>query len=166
MELNRFFGGKFSSLTFRNGTGRICPDSVSERMGIATAGFSGIGKISVVVGIAALVCGGLETVSRAQTTDETAYEHNRQGMIAMSQARFEEAIREFEKAAAIAEDYQIKDRSLNYTPVFMTAWASEKIGEVASACRQFERFLIIAPSEMVELTKAEHARSYRARFCR
>jgi tetratricopeptide (TPR) repeat protein len=93
-------------------------------------------------------------------SEEEAYEHNRQGMIAMSEAEFEKAIVEFQKAAALAKDYQIRGRSLIYTPVFMTAWAYEKIGRVTEACGAYQRFLEIAPPDAIEPTKAEHARDY------
>jgi tetratricopeptide (TPR) repeat protein len=98
-------------------------------------------------------------------SEEEAYEYNRQGMIAMSEAEFEEAIVNFQKAAALAKDYQIRDRPLIYTPVFMTAWASEKIDRVTEACREFKRFLEIAPPDAVEPTKAEHARDYLNHHC-
>ncbi|MBI3595671.1 MAG: hypothetical protein HY203_00790 [Nitrospirae bacterium] len=98
-------------------------------------------------------------------SEEEAYEYNRQGMIAMSEAEFEEAIVNFQKAAALAKDYQIRGRSLIYTPVFMTAWASEKIARGTEACREFQRFLEIAPPDAVEATKAEHARDYLKHHC-
>ena len=98
-------------------------------------------------------------------SEEEAYEHNRQGMIAMSEAEFEEAIVEFQKAAALAQDYQIRGRSLIYTPVFMTAWANEKIGRVTEACGAFQQFLDIAPQDAIEPTKAEHARDYLKAHC-
>jgi len=98
-------------------------------------------------------------------SEEEAYEYNRQGMIAMSEAEFEAAIVNFQKAAALAKDYQIRDRPLIYTPVFMTAWASEKIDRVTEACREFQHFLDIAPPDAVEPTKAEHARDYLKQHC-
>jgi hypothetical protein len=98
-------------------------------------------------------------------SDEDAYEHNRQGMIAMSKADFEEAIAEFQAAAVLAKDYQITGRPLIYTPVFMTAWANEKIGRAREACREFRHFLSIAPPESVEATKAEHAGGYLKQNC-
>jgi tetratricopeptide (TPR) repeat protein len=98
-------------------------------------------------------------------SDEDAYEHNRQGMIAMSKADFEEAIAEFQAAAALAEDYQITGRPLIYTPVFMTAWANEKIGRTREACGEFRHFLAIAPRDSVEETKADHARDYLKQNC-
>ncbi len=103
----------------------------------------------------------------AQSGDmrDDAYEHNRQGMIAMSKADFEEAIAEFQSAAALAKDYQIIGRPLVYTPVFMTAWAYEKIGRTHEACRGFQQFLAIAPSESVEATKADHASDYLKQHC-
>jgi tetratricopeptide (TPR) repeat protein len=103
----------------------------------------------------------------AQSEDlrDDAYEHNRQGMIAMSKADFEEAIEEFQSAAALAKDYQIIGRPLVYTPVFMTAWAHEKIGRTQEACREFQQFLAIAPPESVEETKVDHARDYLKQHC-
>lgn len=103
----------------------------------------------------------------AQSEDlrDDAYEHNRQGMIAMSEAEFEAAIAEFESAAALVKDYQIIGRPLVYTPVFMTAWANEKIGRIPDACRKFKQFLAIAPPETVEATKADHARDYLNQHC-
>ncbi|HET6466104.1 MAG TPA: hypothetical protein VLY20_09650 [Nitrospiria bacterium] len=98
-------------------------------------------------------------------SEEEAYEHNRQGMIAMSEAEFEEAIVEFQTAAALAKDYQIRNRPLIYTPVFMTAWAYEKIGRMSAACGEFQRFLKIAPADAIESTKAEHARDYLKQHC-
>jgi tetratricopeptide (TPR) repeat protein len=94
--------------------------------------------------------------------EEAAYEHNRAGMANMSMARFEEAITEFEKAAALASDYQIRGRSLIYTPIFMTAWAYEKLGRLHEACKYYREFLTVAPTEMVEETKADHARAFLA----
>jgi len=103
----------------------------------------------------------------AQSEDlrEDAYEHNRQGMIAMSEAEFEKAITEFQSAAALARDYQITGRPLIYTPVFMTAWAHEKLGQIQEACLEFKRFLAIAPPASVEETKADHAGDYLKQHC-
>lgn len=98
-------------------------------------------------------------IAAAQTEDE-AYEYNREGMILMSQADFEEAAEAFKNAADLVLDYQIRGRALMYTPVFMTAWAYEKIGRVPDACEQYRRFLRIAPPEAVEETKADHARGF------
>lgn len=107
-----------------------------------------------------------QAAADSKDDQEEAYEHNRQGMIAMSQAEFEEAIAEFQKAASLSEDYEITGRPLNYTPVFMAAWAQEKIGRVEDACRSFRRFLQIALTEAAEQTKVEHAREYIAQHCR
>jgi tetratricopeptide (TPR) repeat protein len=96
---------------------------------------------------------------------EDAYEYNRQGMIAMSQAEFEDAISEFQKAASLAEDYQILGRPLIYTPVFMTGWANEKIGRTTEACQAFRRYLQIALTAPAEKTKVAHARDYTVRHC-
>ena len=98
--------------------------------------------------------------ARSGGPEDEAYELNRDGMIAMSQAAFEEAIGAFQKAAALAKDYEIVGRPLIYTPVFMTAWASEKIGRVKEACGAYRRFLEIAPPDRIEPSKAEHARDY------
>ena len=108
---------------------------------------------------------GVQSQGVMSQSEDEAYEHNRQGMIAMSEAEFEAAIAEFQKAAALARDYQIIGRPLVYTPVFMTAWADEKIGRIREACREFQRFLAIAPPESVEETKAEHARDYLKQHC-
>jgi len=108
---------------------------------------------------------GVQLQGAMSQSEDEAYEHNRQGMIAMSEAEFEGAIIEFQKAAALAKDYQITGRPLVYTPVFMTAWADEKIGRIREACREFQRFLAIAPPESVEETKAEHARDYLKQHC-
>jgi tetratricopeptide (TPR) repeat protein len=107
-----------------------------------------------------------QAAAQSKNAQEEAYEHNRQGMIAMSQAEFEEAIAEFQKAAALSGDYQITGRPLIYTPVFMTAWAQEKIGRIEDACRSFRRFLQIALTEASEKTKVDHAREYIAQQCR
>ncbi len=93
-----------------------------------------------------------------QSKVQEAYEHNRAGMVNMSMARFEEAIAEFNQAAALLPDYQIRGRPLIYTPIFMTGWAFEKIGRLNEACEHYRRFLEIAPPETVEETKAQHAR--------
>jgi tetratricopeptide (TPR) repeat protein len=78
-------------------------------------------------------------------------------MVDMSMARFEEAIEEFRKAAVLLPDYQIRGRPLVYTPIFMTAWAYEKLGRQNEACDQYQKFLEISPPEMVEQSKAQHA---------
>lgn len=109
---------------------------------------------------------GVQLQGAMSQSEDEAYEYNRQGMIAMSKAEFEAAIAEFQRAAALARDYQIIGRPLVYTPVFMTAWADEKIGRIREACREFKRFLAMAPPESVEETKAEHARDYLKQHCR
>ncbi len=101
----------------------------------------------------------------AATVDEQAYALNRDGMIAMSEARFEDAVDAFRRAAAMVPDYGIRGKALMYTPVFMTGWGSEKLGDVAAACEAYRRFLAAAPADAVEPTKADHAASYVAAHC-
>jgi tetratricopeptide (TPR) repeat protein len=104
----------------------------------------------------------------ALTSDEEseqAYAYNRDGLAAMSKARFEEAIDLFDRAARMVPDYQIMNRSLSYTPTFMAAWAYEKIGYNAKACEHFRRFLDTAPSDRIEAGKAAHAREFLSQHC-
>ena len=101
----------------------------------------------------------------ASDAADSAYALNREGMIAMSEARFTEAIDAFERASTLVLDYGILGRPLMYTPVFMTGWASEKIEAVSSACMAYRRFLNIAPKDAIEETKAEHATAYLATNC-
>ena len=101
---------------------------------------------------------GTNSAQALSPIEETAYEHNRAGMIDMSMARFEEAIAEFEKAAALYPDYQIQGQPLVYTPIFMTAWAYEKIGRMDKACEYYQKFLEISPPGVMEATKGQHAR--------
>jgi tetratricopeptide (TPR) repeat protein len=96
---------------------------------------------------------------------ERAYTYNRDGMIAMSQAQFDEAIGHFQKAADLVPDYGITRRGLRYTPNFMIGWAHEKNGESEEACRYFRRFLDLAPAQMVEESKADHASQYLNQHC-
>lgn len=96
----------------------------------------------------------------AATIDEQAYALNRDGMIAMSEARFGDAVDAFRRAAAMIPDYGIRGKALMYTPIFMTGWASEKRGDTAAACEAYRRFLAVAPADAVEPTKADHATSY------
>jgi len=102
-------------------------------------------------------------VADASAVDEQAYALNRDGMIAMSEARFEDAVDAFRRAAAIVPDYGIRGKALMYTPIFMTGWAFEKLGDVAAACEAYRRFLATAPADAVEPTKADHAASYKGR---
>lgn len=99
------------------------------------------------------------------TVAEEAYAHNRDGMIAMSKARLEDAIDEFQKAAALVPDYGIIRRGLRYTPNFMTAWAYEKLGLHNEACRYFQRFLELAPVQSMEEEKTEHAHLFLDHHC-
>lgn len=101
---------------------------------------------------------GMGSAQTPSPIEEEAYEHNRVGMIDMSMARFEEAIVEFGKAAALLPDYRIQGRPLIYTPIFMTAWAYEKIGSLGKACEHYLKFLDVAPPGRVEASKALHAR--------
>ena len=114
--------------------------------------------------IASLVFPALNSAQSTSLEDQ-AYELNREGMVEMSQAAFEKAIEAFDKAAALAKDYEILGRPLTYTPVFMAAWAGEKIGRVKEACGAYRRFLQIAPPGRVEATKAEHAKEYLKLHC-
>ena len=109
-------------------------------------------------GVAFLFLSGMNSAQALSPAEATAYEHNRAGMINMSMARFEEAIVEFEKAVALYPDYQIQGQPLVYTPIFMTAWAYEKIGRIDKACEYYRKFLEISPPDAVEATKAQHAR--------
>jgi tetratricopeptide (TPR) repeat protein len=105
--------------------------------------------------------------SRAEDSpvEEQAYEFNRAGMIAMSEARFEEAIEAFERAAKLAADYDISGKPLMYTPVFMTGWGSEKVGRTREACAAYRRYLRIAVEHPVEPTKVDHAKAYVSSNC-
>ncbi len=104
--------------------------------------------------------------SGADPSDEDrAYTLNREGMIAMSEARFAEAIEAFESAAKLATDYTIIGRSLMYTPVFMSGWGSEKIGRTQQACRAYREYLRIAVEHPVEPTKVDHAKAFVAASC-
>lgn len=117
--------------------------------------FGGLVSLMLVAGAAA----------EASVTDE-AYERNREGMVAMAEARFVDAIEAFEDAAKLVPDYGINGRPLMYTPIFMQGWASEKIGREASACRAYREFLRIAREHPVEPTKVDHATAYVGERCR
>lgn len=86
-------------------------------------------------------------------------------MVDMSQAAFEAAADKFLRAAAILPDYAIEHRPLIYTPNFMAAWAYEKIGDSARACRYYDRFLELAPAARAERSKLEHARAFVDQHC-
>ncbi|MEW6325234.1 MAG: tetratricopeptide repeat protein [Nitrospirota bacterium] len=101
----------------------------------------------------------------AATVIEEAYARNRDGMIAMSKARFDEAIEHFQQAADLVPDYGITRRGLLYTPNFMTGWAYEKLGRSEEACRYFRRFLETAPVQRLEADKADHATEFMQRHC-
>jgi tetratricopeptide (TPR) repeat protein len=96
---------------------------------------------------------------------EQAYAYNRDGMIAMSKAQFDEAIEQFQHAATLVPDYGITRRELRYTPNFMIGWAHEKQGRIEEACRAFRRFLDLAPPALIEQGKADHAGQYLGRHC-
>ncbi|MEW6681657.1 MAG: hypothetical protein AB1451_01875 [Nitrospirota bacterium] len=105
--------------------------------------------------------------SAADPSDEDrAYALNREGMIAMSEARFEDAIAAFARAAQVADDYAISGKPLMYTPVFMTGWASEKIGRTREACAAYRHYLRLAVEHPVEPTKVDHASAYVSTNCR
>jgi len=96
---------------------------------------------------------------------ERAYAYNREGMIAMSKALFDNAIEQFQKAADLVPDYGITRRGLRYTPNFMIGWAHEKNGRQEEACRSFRRFLDLATRPWIEEEKADHASQYLGRHC-
>lgn len=104
-------------------------------------------------------------IAEASEVDEEAYALNRDGMIAMSEARFDDAIDAFQRAAVLRADYGIVGRPLIYTPLFMTGWASEKIGRTVKACEAYRRFLHFSPLDTAEPTKIDHAASYLASQC-
>lgn len=106
--------------------------------------------------------------ARAETTPSSkdqAYGLNREGMIAMSEARFTDAIDAFHRAAELADDYSIPGKPLMYTPVFMTGWASEKIARTREACAAYRRYLRLAVEHPAEPTKVEHANGYISANC-
>jgi len=95
---------------------------------------------------------------------EQAYELNRQGMIDMSEAKFEEAIVLFDRAAHLKSDYEITGRPLVYTPIFMTAWAYEKLGNSKKACESFHLY-INRSGTSAEPTKKDHADHFIKNYC-
>ncbi len=97
--------------------------------------------------------------------EDRAYALNREGMVAMSEARFAEAIEAFDRAADVATDYAVIGRSFMYTPVFMSGWASEKIGRTREACRAYREYRRIAVEHPVEPTKVDHANAFVAANC-
>jgi tetratricopeptide (TPR) repeat protein len=96
---------------------------------------------------------------------ERAFAYNREGMIDMSEARFDEAIELFQQAAQLVPDYGITRRELRYTPNFMIGWAHEKQGRIEEACRAFRHFLDLAPPALIEQGKADHAGQYLDQHC-
>ena len=95
---------------------------------------------------------------------EKAYDLNRQGMIDMSEAKFEEAVVLFQEAAKLKSDYEITGRPLLYTPIFMSAWAYEKIGDKKNACDAF-RLFINRSGASAESTKKDHAEHFIKNYC-
>jgi hypothetical protein len=104
--------------------------------------------------------------SASDEETERAYSLNQEAMIDLSTAEFPSAARKFLEAAGIVPDYGIMGRPLRYTPTFMAAWAFEKEGLREEACRTYDRFLRIAPEDLREGTKVEHARSFLNDYCR
>jgi tetratricopeptide (TPR) repeat protein len=115
--------------------------------------------------IAALFIIGFSATDVRSDEIEEAYAINQEAMVDMSMAQFDSAAKKFLMAAAIITDYQIRGQKLRYTPTFMAAWAFEKEGHPAEACRHFRRFLEIAPQEHREKTKVDHAVDYLHRHC-
>lgn len=97
---------------------------------------------------------------------EKAYALNQGAMVDMSTARFQSAAQKFIQAASIVPDYQIRGKSLLYTPTFMAAWAFEKIKDFSRSCRYYKQFLEIAPLEFREETKVKHAQEFLSGQCR
>ena len=118
------------------------------------------------VAVGCLVWSLLGYARGASQAEERAYSLNREGMIAMSEARFDDAIAAFTQAADLVADYGIAGKPLMYTPVFMTAWASEKIDHTREACAAYRRYLQIAVEHPVEPTKVEHANAYVSTNCK
>jgi hypothetical protein len=85
-------------------------------------------------------------------------------MIEMSEAKFEEAIAHFQQAIEYKSDYQIAGRPLLYTPIFMTSWAYEKLGNSTKACESF-RLFIKRSGPLAEPTKKEHAERFIKNYC-
>jgi hypothetical protein len=119
-------------------------------------------------GVAAIALLAWATVAvGADPSDEDrAYSLNREGMIAMSEARFVEAIDAFQRAAQLSTDYSIMGRPLMYTPVFMSGWGSEKIGRTRQACRAYREYLRIAVEHPIEPSKVDHAKEFISTNCR
>jgi tetratricopeptide (TPR) repeat protein len=119
----------------------------------------------VVVTVACLAWAAI-AVGADPNDEDRAYAMNREGMVALSEGRFEDAIESFERAAKLSTDYTIIGRPLMYTPVFMSAWGSEKLGRTQQACRAYREYLRIAVEHPVEPTKIDHATAYVADSCR
>jgi tetratricopeptide (TPR) repeat protein len=121
--------------------------------------------LAIAAVISVLVWAGAGAAPASDATRDQAYAYNRDGLTAMSKARYEEAIQLFDEAARMVPDYGILNRSLSYTPTFMLAWAAQKLGRNKVACRHFQDFLDIAPAELLEPDKATHAREFLATQC-
>ncbi|MFZ5877193.1 MAG: hypothetical protein ACOYXU_12415 [Nitrospirota bacterium] len=122
-------------------------------------------RIGLGLVVAAFVVWAAVAVAAEARDQDRAYALNREGMVAMSEARFEDAIAAFDHAAELAADYAIMGRPLMYTPVFMSGWGSEKIGRTKHACRAYREYLRIAVEHPVEPTKVDHANAYVAANC-
>ena len=109
---------------------------------------------------------GIATAAGSASVEDRAYELNREGMIAMSEARFTDAIHAFQGAADLVADYGVLGKPLMYTPVFMTGWAAEKIGRTRDACEAYRRYVRIAQERPIEPTKIDHAKGYIEASCR
>ncbi len=120
--------------------------------------------VAVGVGLVLVFSSAVLQSAPASEADE-AYGLNRDAMVDMSEAQFEQAAAKFIRAARIAPDYTIGGRPLLYTPNFMAAWAYEKLGNSEDACRYFRKFLEVAPHDTIESTKADHARDYLRGHC-
>ncbi|MFZ5863241.1 MAG: tetratricopeptide repeat protein [Nitrospirota bacterium] len=115
--------------------------------------------------LAAALAWAATAVGAGPNDEDRAYALNREGMVAMSEARFEDAIAAFDRAAEVATDYAIIGRPLMYTPVFMSGWGSEKIGRTRQACRAYRDYLRIAVEHPGEPTKVDHAKAFTAANC-
>lgn len=124
-------------------------------------------KLSLVTVISFLILSiGTVQSETAPEDVEKAYALNQGGMVDMSMALFRSAALKFIQAASMVPDYQIRGKSLLYTPTFMAAWAFEKIKDFSQSCRYYRQFLEIAPLEFREETKVKHAQEFLYGKCR